>query len=287
MSDDHEQLADYVVHAVQLWVEPAIRVVGDRLNAFDARLEEIEKSCIDADRIDHAVDSALARVQVPRGEKGEKGDAGPQGPIGIPGADGLQGPAGPQGPQGPPGESVHPDTVARMVRETAKSILDEWPRPRDGKDFDPTIVERFVRAEFATALAGIDLPKDGSPGKDADLGVVSSMIDERISAAVSSESIGAVVKAIAPNIIPEDDNNQLIECLDEFTRCLAATPVQHQSALHVHVNGSHKESAVPSYSGIRDMTMLVEQTVKRVLAAPVEAIRDEKGVLVGARRVLD
>lgn len=73
-----------------------------------------------------------------RGEQGERGEPGEQGPAGVdgrdgaPGEPGIRGEVGERGEKGEPGESIHPDTVALMVRENVDRAVAALPPAKDG-----------------------------------------------------------------------------------------------------------------------------------------------------------
>ena len=74
-----------------------------------------------------------------KGEKGEPGEPGPQGERGERGPEGHMGPVGEKGDPGEPGKdgaSIHPDTIALMVREAVDKAVEKamatMPRPKDG-----------------------------------------------------------------------------------------------------------------------------------------------------------
>ncbi len=80
-------------------------------------------------------------LQGVRGEAGERGERGEPGPAGIDGRDGAPGepgirgevgPVGDRGEKGEPGESIHPDTVALMVRENVDRAVGALPPAKDG-----------------------------------------------------------------------------------------------------------------------------------------------------------
>lgn len=103
--------------------------------------------------------------------RGEKGDQGERGEPGIPGVsirgekgdpgergepgESIRGEIGPPGRDGKDGASVHPDTVAMMLRDAVDKAVAALPLPKDGRD-----------------------GKDGAPGRDAAELVPLPYIDE-------------------------------------------------------------------------------------------------------------
>lgn len=90
------------------------------------------------------------------------------------------------------GADADPAIVADLVRTEVAKAIGELPQPKDGKDADPEVVKALVKAAVdeippakdgesvpveqvrgmideavAKAMAGIQLPKDGTPGRDA------------------------------------------------------------------------------------------------------------------------
>jgi len=76
---------------------------------------------------------------IPAGPQGERGEQGLQGEKGEPGSSikgdqGERGDPGEPGPKGDAGESVHQDTVARMIAEAVQKAVAAIPVPQDGRD---------------------------------------------------------------------------------------------------------------------------------------------------------
>ena len=166
-------------------------MIDQAIQSVRTKQAEIETAVIA--RLD-ALETRFAALPVP--EKGEPGKDGKDGRDGVdakdgaPGKDGVDGEKGDPGkdgkdadmeivarlidervaaevekrvaalPKAKDGESVHPDTIALMVREAADKLVAALPKPKDGsdgfglEDFDVELGEdgrtlslRFVRGE--------------------------------------------------------------------------------------------------------------------------------------------
>lgn len=169
---DVNALAQQMIDAVRGYVARAEAGLIKRLVAAEAKISAIpagEKGerGVPGEKGDRGPDG----VPGPQGVQGERGDAGvrgEQGPPGDalkgdrgePGMRGERGEIGPRGEDGKAGSSVHPDTVALMVRDAAEKVAAAMPKPKDGldglglEDFDMALSEdgrtlsfRFVRGE--------------------------------------------------------------------------------------------------------------------------------------------
>lgn len=88
---------------------------------------------------------------------------------GEPGRDGIDGK-----------DAVAPtaDDIVALIREdamniaseAARSIVERWEKPKDGKDADPELIRQMVGEAVDAAVAAIPVPKDGEPGPKGDTG---------------------------------------------------------------------------------------------------------------------
>lgn len=132
------------------------------------------------------------------------------------------------------------DAIAELVRDVATSVVSELPKPENGMDGKsvtvedvapmieaeiekrfaaikneipelpdiPALVEEGIASSMesmvsdavATAISNLPPPKDGKPGKDADMAEVARIIDETLSGRVSDE----VARAMSQIPIPKD-----------------------------------------------------------------------------------
>lgn len=276
-----KRLAATLLGTVRDWVEPAIRSMGDRLDEFDTRLKSIPAGPVGANGID--------------------GMDGAPGPQGTPGRDGID---------GKDGASVHPDTIARMVSEAARSLLAEIPQPRDGangadgRDADPVLIEKLVQANVAHAIAALPKPQDGAPGRDgrdADPDFVRAQIMaivESIPTPVDGKdgAAGADGRDADPALVHQavadaaaDMNRELVEFADELLRGLEgdASALPAAPSVAVHVGDTARQSAGIGI-GAREHTVItnrIAEMIEKTLRMPVKPVYDASGKLIYAQRV--
>lgn len=137
---DVQALAQQMIEAVRGFVARAEVALGARIAAAEAKIAAIPAGL--------KGESGSAGAAGAPGERGADGAPGPQGAAGERGADGLpgkqgtagesvKGDPGKDGRDGKDGASVHPDTVAMMVREAVDKAIAALPQPKDGKDGAP------------------------------------------------------------------------------------------------------------------------------------------------------
>lgn len=220
-----------------------------------------------------------------RGEKGDKGDPGERGDPGEKGSDadpalieelveravaripvikgdpGEPGPVGPQGPAGRDGESVHPDTVFRMVHEVAQKakaeIIAELPTPRDGEQ----------------GPAG----KDGRDGKDADPEQIRPIVDEYV-----ARSVEPITQDFA------DFTDELLRGLEEDR---IAFEKDHPGVVvnayfqSPKTKAAQQDDSEDDPASVARAIYAIGADIKQTLERPVVPVRDKKGKTIAARRV--
>src|SRR5688572_9430591 len=100
-------LAEIVGRSIKEHVENALESVNNRVSELDERVAQI--------------------IRTP----GPDGKAGKDGRDGVDGKDGRN---GIDGKDGKDGASVHPDTIALMIRAEADKLIGNLPKPKDGQD---------------------------------------------------------------------------------------------------------------------------------------------------------
>jgi hypothetical protein len=306
---DTKRLAASLLGTVRDWVEPAFKLMGERLDAFDARLQAI-----------------------PAGPKGDPGEIGPVGAAGL----SIRGDPGEPGKDAEP---IHPDTVARLVADAVRMAVKELPVPKDGKDgasADPVFVEKLVHAAVTSAVAAIDKPADGINGKDgrdADPEFIRAEIAKAVAAiplahdgkdADASEIFNALRieldGSMAKIQLPKDGergadgadadpavirasvdeavsgvNREFLDMADELLRGLEDATAEQTAAapsINVHVNaGSDSGSKVRNIGSLtREQTVIgtmIADTIRETLMLPVKPVYDAKGNLLYGQRVKD
>jgi len=111
-------------------------------------------------------------------------------PAGAPGEPGqsIKGDQGEQGPAGKDGASLHPDTVALMVRDAVDKAVAA--RPKDveqgaGIHIDSRADPEMVREVVARAVAALPPAKDGKDGASIHPDTVALMVREAVDKAVA------------------------------------------------------------------------------------------------------
>jgi hypothetical protein len=159
-------LAEGIVQRMAAHVAQVSGALADRLSALETKLASIpagekgdpgpqgergeDGASVDMAAVAQMVADAVAQAvaALPPAAKGEKGDPGLRGEPGAAGKDAdipalqsfLQAEIKAAVAQIPPakdgkdGATVHPDTVALMVRDAADKVVETLPKPRDGRD---------------------------------------------------------------------------------------------------------------------------------------------------------
>lgn len=102
----------------------------------------------------------------PRGERGADGERGVPGERGLDGSNGKDGRDGINGKDGKDGVNGKDFDPTEMHAAITKAVS-EIPRPKDGESVHPDTVALMVREAVDKAVAAVRLPKDGEPGRDA------------------------------------------------------------------------------------------------------------------------
>ncbi|STM11018.1 putative phage portal protein [Escherichia coli] len=87
-------------------------------------------------------------------------------------------------PQPADGKSITPDDVRPMLEQMVKEAVSHIPVPRDGRDYDPDVLQKAVN----DAVANIPLPADGKSITPDD---VRPMLEQMVKEAVKPYSCSA------------------------------------------------------------------------------------------------
>lgn len=200
------------------------REAGLRLSAAisDLQRHEAERE-LRFSTLERKIEGRLAELKDgPQGECGEPGGCGERGEPGERGERGDAGPRGECGDSGRPGidgASITLDDVAPLVSDAVERAVAALPAPQDGKDADPSVIERMV----SEAVASLPVPADGksvtlddvrplieeaaarlpspAPGKDADPKLIEFMVSDAVSR-LPPPKVGEPGKEGAPGKLP-------------------------------------------------------------------------------------
>ncbi len=203
-----------------------------------------------------------------------------------------------EGPAGKDGESIHPDTVARMIAEQVTAELSLRPAPKDGtpgKDADPVFIEKLVKAEVAVAYAALPKPRDGRDGKDADLVEVRQFIAEAVAAIpkprdgvdgkdADMEAVRLMFKEAA-----EAEDRQFAEFANELLHGLEEDRIEFEArSPGVVVNVGGVETGAKRKADSDPVARVIAAgfaDLKAQMSKPVKPVYDKQGKLVGGMRV--
>jgi hypothetical protein len=187
----------------------------------------------------------LQAIQGPPGEKGEPGIPGKDAEITAPilekinlletkalvqekseefwiellKSDQLKGPQGERGDKGDKGDIaevyVDPIELSNLVIAEVAKI----PKPENGKDVDPTIVDDLIKTKLKQAIADIPKAIDGKDGKDG-IGVVNAVIDREgiLVLTFSDGSLKALGTVTGTDADPQETSRMIAEELTKLPK---------------------------------------------------------------------
>jgi len=154
---DIKRVTAAILKAVQSWVEPAVQDLSARMEAMNARIDNLPKA-------DPAEISTIVREQVvaalatlPQGEKVEPAQIRSWLEEFVAARMASM-------PAPKDGRDADPELIASLIDARMAAL----PTPRDGRDADEAAIIAHVDAEIAARVSAIPAGKDGKDGKDAE-----------------------------------------------------------------------------------------------------------------------